>query len=556
MMKSEGASRLVAEVAQAERAERTRLADRLHDEALQLALAARQELQELRDGDPAALEALQEDLDRVAVALRSLTSAMHEDVLERLPLAEGLRRIAADAERRGRFTARLEVDHGATGVHDHLVRDVVRELLDNAARHAHASKVVVGVLRDGVDIVVRVADDGRGIDERARAEALRAGHLGLGRLERTALELGGRLELEGRGGTEVTVRLPVSVLAAQRSLEDVLGDERRWSSALLTVLQDGLIVVRNGAVVRVNDAFCTMTGFSREQLLGARAPALPFWAPEDRTVLMDAMNYAFDRGGAEQELELLAADGRKLAVLASSARLDPGHEAEDERAMVVAFKDLSERRRAEERTRLEAELLTSVSTTQRMNEVVGCVDEGPEALLEALGRLFVEHLGWTDAVINLRDDEDGGWRVAWTSSPVLAEALEGAVYADEDWAPFLDRRFARRGASFVPAEAEQPGPGHHHGQPWPPLDGPDAWQPEDVLLVPMRSGVGRLLGLVTVDRPRRGRRPTDTELDLLVAAAELGARCLVLARRAALQGALRDGSSLPRSSVGAGPSPS
>jgi diguanylate cyclase (GGDEF)-like protein/putative nucleotidyltransferase with HDIG domain len=43
------------------------------------------------------------------------------------------------------------------------------------------------------------------------------------------------------------------------------------------------------------------------------------------------------------------------------------------------------------------------------------------------------------------------------------------------------------------------------------------WHPEDALLVPMRSATGRLLGIVSVDDPIGGSRPTDAQLEILSA---------------------------------------
>ena len=53
-----------------------------------------------------------------------------------------------------------------------------------------------------------------------------------------------------------------------------------------------------------------------------------------------------------------------------------------------------------------------------------------------------------------------------------------------------------------------------------PSSDPDAWHPEDALMVPMRGADGTLLGVVSVDEPESGLRPTDEELDVLVAFAE------------------------------------
>ena len=52
---------------------------------------------------------------------------------------------------------------------------VARELLVNAAKHAQASFVSLVVEREGEEIVLEVADDGKGIDPARRAAALARG---------------------------------------------------------------------------------------------------------------------------------------------------------------------------------------------------------------------------------------------------------------------------------------------------------------------------------------------------------------------------------------------
>jgi HD-GYP domain-containing protein (c-di-GMP phosphodiesterase class II) len=49
---------------------------------------------------------------------------------------------------------------------------------------------------------------------------------------------------------------------------------------------------------------------------------------------------------------------------------------------------------------------------------------------------------------------------------------------------------------------------------------PDAWDPDDMLLAPLRGFGGELLGVLSVDRPQSGRRPDDEEITTLMAVAE------------------------------------
>jgi signal transduction histidine kinase len=91
-------------------------------------------------------------------------------------------------------------------VADHLLA-VVRESLTNAAKHAHASRVIVA-LSVGDNLVLDVIDDGVGID----ASVSRADHgLGLANLRSRAEKLQGTMEArpaEG-GGTRITWSVPL-----------------------------------------------------------------------------------------------------------------------------------------------------------------------------------------------------------------------------------------------------------------------------------------------------------------------------------------------------------
>jgi putative nucleotidyltransferase with HDIG domain len=62
----------------------------------------------------------------------------------------------------------------------------------------------------------------------------------------------------------------------------------------------------------------------------------------------------------------------------------------------------------------------------------------------------------------------------------------------------------------------------------------NAWDPDDMLLLPLRDAAGQVLGVVSVDQPLTGRRPEDAELNVLMAVADHAGL--------ALEQALRDAS--------------
>lgn len=179
----------------------------------------------------------------------------------------------------------------------------------------------------------------------------------------------------------------------------------------------------------------------------------------------------------------------------------------------------------------------SVSPLRGLVEVtrlVRAADDVPE-LLAAIARVISESLGYGTVVINV-------YRPAWDDfetttvygNPQARETLEGVVRSIDQWTPLLDERFHRRGAYVVPAgefdwatiEDDFYIPDREGGL------GENAWHPLDALFVPMRSADGQLLGILSVDEPASKLRPTDDDLDVLVALADHAAIALQSAREA------------------------
>ena len=204
--------RLVAQALDAEDRERRRLAEELHDEAIQNLLAARQELG-AANGGSADLELVRLGLERTVGQLRDAVVELHPYVLEHAGLAAALEAVAEYQARRGGFQWRIEVDPGAAGVHDQLVFSIARELVINVAKHAHARNLAVLVRGRGPEIVLEVEDDGVGVDERRLAEAPRSGHIGLASCAERVEALGGRFQIAAMpgGGTRARATLPVDL---------------------------------------------------------------------------------------------------------------------------------------------------------------------------------------------------------------------------------------------------------------------------------------------------------------------------------------------------------
>jgi diguanylate cyclase (GGDEF)-like protein len=145
-----------------------------------------------------------------------------------------------------------------------------------------------------------------------------------------------------------------------------------------------------------------------------------------------------------------------------------------------------------------------------------------QPLLEAIARVISVSLGFGTVVINLH-------RPAWDDFEVAIvhgteegrRLLLGTARSWESWQALLDPRFERRGTYLIPRdefEWDTEGTVSYVPPPAPgPAPAPEDWHPEDALMVPLRSSTGRLLGIVSVDEPLDGRRPTDGQLEVLSA---------------------------------------
>jgi len=141
--------------------------------------------------------------------------------------------------------------------------------------------------------------------------------------------------------------------------------------------------------------------------------------------------------------------------------------------------------------------------------------------LEHVAAAVADGLGYRTVAINL-------YRPAWDDFEVVVvhgstaarSTLLGTTSSPRTWRDVLHPRFCRRGAFHVPKGSYD----WDHGDVdyVPPSKGgagDDAWSPEDALFVPLRGEHGQVIGILSVDEPVSLRRPTELDLDVLVAAA-------------------------------------
>src|SRR4051794_16249246 len=142
-------------------------------------------------------------------------------------------------------------------------------------------------------------------------------------------------------------------------------------------------------------------------------------------------------------------------------------------------------------------------------------------VLENVAGIVSENLGWRGVAIHVH-------RRAWDDFEATVvhcgdetcDLRLGARREWREWAPLFRDEFERHGAHFIPGTAGDSAD-------------PGAWRAGDMLRVLMRGSDGEVAGILSVDEPADGRRPTDEQVDALVAVASSAGAAVEQAREAA-----------------------
>ena len=196
----------------AQESERLRIARGLHDEIGQIMTGVLLQLKRIADEAPAALhdelvetqEAIRTGLEEV----RRIARELRPETLEHLGLVSALTTLATTfSERTG-----LKIDRRFEGDLPRLEPEaelalyrVAQESLTNVARHAEASHVELELAHGRGSVVLRILDNGRGMD----AGGAPGG--GLRGMRERALMLGAALAIKANpeGGVEVRMEVPL-----------------------------------------------------------------------------------------------------------------------------------------------------------------------------------------------------------------------------------------------------------------------------------------------------------------------------------------------------------
>ena len=208
--------------------ERTRIARDLHDTLLQTLHGLMFQFQAVRNLLPR----------RTDEAMRSLDDAINETEKALAESRDAIQGLRSEPIAKGNLAELLmaasqELAHSGSEGQTHPVFDLIEEgerrnlspntqnevcrialeILRNAYRHAHASRIETEVRYDDHTLRIRIRDDGKGIDPKILKEGGRAGHWGLRGVRERAARIGSQLDFwsEAGAGTEVQLTVPASV---------------------------------------------------------------------------------------------------------------------------------------------------------------------------------------------------------------------------------------------------------------------------------------------------------------------------------------------------------
>ncbi|MBI4788157.1 MAG: sensor histidine kinase [Chloroflexi bacterium] len=210
----------IVHIIEAQEAERQRLSRQMHDgpaQSLTNLILQAEIVERMFDADPARARAelgnLKNSANTTFQRIRDFIFDLRPMMLDDLGLLPTLKRYVQTFESKTHLPIPMTTQ-GERALSPYLEMTIFRaiqELLNNAARHAHASRVQVNLDLQNDPIVVAVEDDGSGFDvATVLAAARQRGSSGLANLEKRITMLGGKIQFQsstGRG-TRVRVEIP------------------------------------------------------------------------------------------------------------------------------------------------------------------------------------------------------------------------------------------------------------------------------------------------------------------------------------------------------------
>jgi PAS domain S-box-containing protein len=198
--------------------ERRRIAREIHDGLGQELAAAKMIMDGIlsKDSSPSVQQAgadASQLVDRAIRQVRTISHLLHPPLLDEVGLVSALRWYLDGLSERSGIEIHLEIDppdiRRLRPELETAIFRIIQEALTNMFRHSGARNGRVSLTESDRDIVVRVRDDGKGVEEQVIQLRPESVGVGIGGMKQRVSELGGSLRLANANpGTIVEVVIP------------------------------------------------------------------------------------------------------------------------------------------------------------------------------------------------------------------------------------------------------------------------------------------------------------------------------------------------------------
>ncbi len=137
--------------------------------------------------------------------------------------------------------------------------------------------------------------------------------------------------------------------SAMQRMNQSLNEAKQFAEGVISSMQDGFIVIDNAGTHRtINDAFCRMTGFSKDELFGIGMP-YPYWPQSKSALIEQEMKRAMKGEAADMDFTFMRKDGTLFPAEVALAPVKARDESQPSYCFTI--KDLTERKRSEDQIR-------------------------------------------------------------------------------------------------------------------------------------------------------------------------------------------------------------
>ncbi|MDD4923978.1 MAG: PAS domain S-box protein [Dehalococcoidales bacterium] len=123
--------------------------------------------------------------------------------------------------------------------------------------------------------------------------------------------------LKNAEGKTIALRSTLKDITLRKYIEQQLEESKEFSDNIIRSMKDGFSTVNDkGVQLDVNDAFCLMTGYSYDELVGKQAP-FPYWPEEEYRSIQEAFQKTLKSEFDDFELVFKRKNGERFPVIVS-----------------------------------------------------------------------------------------------------------------------------------------------------------------------------------------------------------------------------------------------